>query len=83
MSKTNPRTFEFHQYINSDGTPCSPRENLKVVANLKNPSQWLFRNQRIKAGEIAMNGTDEECEKYLDELRESSEREQNLWRFTQ
>ena len=82
MSKANPRTFEFHQYLNPDGSNCSPRENLRAVSNLNNPSQWLFHNQRVKAGEVAEKGTDEECEKYLDELRMSSEREQNLWRFT-
>lgn len=83
MSKANPRTFEFHQYLKPDGTPCSARENLKAVADLNNPSQWLFRNQRVKAGVIAETGTEEECETYLDELRASSEMEQNLWRFSQ
>lgn len=83
MSKANPQLFEFHSYLKPDGSPCSPRENLKATSNLNNPSQWLFRHQRVKAGEIAETGTDEECENYLDELRMSSERELNLWRFTQ
>ena len=83
MSKANPRTFEFHTYLKPDGSYCSPRENLKAVANLNNPSQWLFRHQREKAGVVAETGTDQECEDYLDELRVSSERELNLWRFTQ
>lgn len=83
MSKAHPRTFEFHTYLKPDGTYCTPRENLRAVSNLNNPSQWLFERQRIKAGVIAETGTDEECENYLDELRVSSEREQGLWRFTQ
>jgi hypothetical protein len=83
MSKANPQTFEFHQYLHEDGTPCNARENLKAASNLNNPSQWLFRNQRIKAGVIAESGTDKECEDCLDELRMSSERELAYWRFTQ
>lgn len=83
MSKSNPRLFEFHSYVHNDGTPCNARENLRAVANLNNPSQWLFKKQRIRAGIVAENGTDEECESYLDDLRKSSEYEQNLWRFTQ
>jgi hypothetical protein len=83
MSKANPRTFEFHTYLKLDGSVCSARENLKAVSNLNNPSQWLFIKQRVRAGEIAKDGTDAECETYLDELRMSSEREQNLWRFSQ
>jgi hypothetical protein len=83
MSMANPRIFEFHQYLNPDGSNCSPRENLRAVSNLNNPSQWLFRRQRIQAGVVAETGTDAECEDYLDELRMSSECEQNLWRFAQ
>lgn len=83
MSKLNPRLFEFHSYLNPDGTPCNARENLKCVSNPNNPSQWLFKEQRKKAGEIAEKGTDGECEDYLDDLRVFSEAEQNLWRLSQ
>jgi len=83
MSRAYPRTFEFHTYLKDGGTHCSARENLMAVSNFNNPSQWLFERQRRRAGQIAETGSDKECEDYLDELRVSSEREQNLWRFTQ
>ena len=83
MSKARPKLFEFHTYLHADGTPCSARENLKHTSNLNNPCQWLAKRYRVEAGHIADSGTDDECEAFLDKLREISERELALWRFTQ
>jgi len=71
------RMFPFHIFLHPDGTPCTTRENLAAA------HAWLFDNQKKKAKEMAATGSDEDCEKLLKELQDSSERELNLWRFTQ
>jgi hypothetical protein len=67
----------FHIFVHKDETYCTTRENLK------NAHAWLFDWQKKKAKEIAETGTDEDCDKLLKELQDSSERELAYWRFTQ
>jgi hypothetical protein len=67
------------RFVNKDGTQCSAKECLRILGDMNYAYGWLGLNELKDCGRWSKNKSEDECEKFLDELERNATYRHGYW----